>query len=30
MPDELNASLKMVSDVPVDIEPVFSFPEKVR
>jgi hypothetical protein len=30
MPNELNASLKMVSDVPVDIEPVFSFPEKVR
>src|SRR5271157_1345118 len=30
MPDELKASLKAASDVPVDIDPVFSFPERVR
>ena len=30
MPDELKASLQAASDVPVDIDPVFSFAEKVR
>jgi hypothetical protein len=30
MPEELKASLKAVSDVPVDIDPVFSFAERVR
>ena len=30
MPAELNISLKLASDVPVDIDPVFSFAEKVR
>jgi hypothetical protein len=30
MPEELKASLKAASDVPVDIDPVFSFPEEVR
>ena len=30
MPDELKASLKAASDVPVDIDPVFSFKEPVR
>jgi hypothetical protein len=30
MPEELKASLKAVSDVPVDIDPVFSFAEKVQ
>jgi hypothetical protein len=30
MPDDLKASLKAASDVPVDIDPVFSFPLKVR
>jgi hypothetical protein len=30
MPKDLKASLKAVSDVPVDIEPVFSFAERVR
>ncbi len=30
MPEELKASLTMASDVPVDIDPVYSFPEKVR
>ena len=30
MPEELKASLKTVADVPVDIDPVFSFEEKVR
>ncbi|HEY4816016.1 MAG TPA: hypothetical protein VIH67_01205 [Candidatus Acidoferrum sp.] len=30
MPEELKASLKAASDVPVDIDPVFSFPERVR
>ena len=30
MPETLKASLKAASDVPVDIDPVFSFEEKVR
>ncbi len=30
MPEDLKASLKTVSNVPVDIDPVFSFEEKVR
>jgi len=30
MPEELKASLKAASDVPVDIDPAFSFPQKVR
>jgi hypothetical protein len=30
MPEELKASLKAASDVPVDIDPVFSFPQRVR
>jgi len=30
MPEELKTSLQAVSDVPVDIDPVFSFAEKVR
>jgi len=30
MPEELKASLKAASDLPVDIDPVFSFPERVR
>ena len=30
MPEELKTSLKAASDVPVDIEPVFSFSERVR
>lgn len=30
MPEELNASLKAASAVPVDIDPVFSFAERVR
>jgi hypothetical protein len=30
MPKELNMSLKVVSDVPVDIDPVFAFAERVR
>jgi hypothetical protein len=30
MPDELKTSLKAASDVPVDIDPVFSFPQRVR
>ncbi len=30
MSEELKASLKAVSDVPVDIDPVFSFAERVR
>jgi hypothetical protein len=30
MPAELKASLQAASDVPVDIDPVFSFPESVR
>lgn len=30
MPEELKISLKTVSDVPVDIDPVFAFAERVR
>jgi hypothetical protein len=30
MPEDLKTSLKAASDVPVDIDPVFSFPLKVR
>lgn len=30
MPEELKASLKAASAVPVDMDPVFSFPERVR
>jgi hypothetical protein len=30
MPEELKVSLKAVANVPVDIDPVFSFPERVR
>jgi hypothetical protein len=30
MPEELKASLKAAADVPVDIDPAFSFPERVR
>ncbi|HMD17064.1 MAG TPA: hypothetical protein VKH18_10390 [Terriglobales bacterium] len=30
MPEELKTSLQAASDVPVDIDPVFSFPERVR
>jgi len=30
MPADLTASLKSVTDIPVDIDPVFSFPEKVE
>ncbi len=30
MPEELKASLKAAADVPVDIDPVFSFKERVR
>jgi hypothetical protein len=30
MPDELKTSLKAATDVPVDIDPVFSFTEPVR
>ncbi len=30
MPEELKASLKAVSNVPVDIDPVFSFAQRVR
>jgi Peptidase family M49 len=30
MPEELKTSLKAASDVPVDIDPVFSFPQRVR
>jgi hypothetical protein len=30
MPEELKASLKAASDLPVDIDPVFSFAERVR
>jgi len=30
MPEELKVSLKAASDVPVDIDPVFSFAERVR
>ena len=30
IPEQLKTSLKAVSDVPVDIDPVFSFPQRVR
>jgi hypothetical protein len=30
MPEELKASLKLAADVPVDVDPVFSFAERVR
>lgn len=30
MPEELKASLQAASDVPVDIDPVYAFPERVR
>ncbi len=30
MPAELKASLQAASDIPVDIDPVYSFPERVR
>ena len=30
MPEELKASLKTTSDIPVDIDPVFSFSERVK
>jgi hypothetical protein len=30
MPEELKTSLKSVADVPVDIDPVFSFPQRVQ
>jgi hypothetical protein len=30
MPEELKSSLKAVANVPVDIDPVFSFAERVR
>jgi hypothetical protein len=30
MPEELNASLKATSDIPVDVDPVFSFAERVK
>lgn len=30
MPAELEAALKKVSDVPVDVDPIFSFPEPIR
>ena len=30
MPEELKASLQKAADVPVDIDPVFSFPDKVK
>ena len=30
MPEELKASLKAVANVPVDIDPVYAFPERVR
>jgi len=30
MPEELKASLKLTSDIPVDIDPVFSFSERVE
>ena len=30
MPPELQTAIAGMSDVPVDIVPVFSFPEKVR
>jgi len=30
MPEELKVSLRAASDVPVDIDPIYSFPEKVK
>ena len=30
MPEELNTALKAASDVPVDVDPVFEFAEKVQ
>jgi hypothetical protein len=30
MPEELKTALQAASDVPVDIDPVFSFAERVR
>jgi len=30
MSEELKASLKVASDVPVDIDPVYAFAERVR
>jgi hypothetical protein len=30
MPEELNIALKAASDVPVDVDPVFEFAEKVK
>jgi hypothetical protein len=30
MPEDLKASLKATANIPVDIDPVFSFPEKVK
>jgi hypothetical protein len=30
MPEELKTALNTVEDIPVDIDPVFSFAEKVR
>jgi hypothetical protein len=30
MPAELQVALKAASKVPVDVDPVFSFPEKIR
>jgi hypothetical protein len=30
MPEELKVSLQATSDVPVDIDPVFSFAQRVR
>jgi hypothetical protein len=30
MPSELQSALKAAGDLPVDIEPVFSFPEPIR
>ncbi len=30
MPEDLKASLEAASDVPVDIDPVYAFPERVK
>ncbi len=30
MPEELKVSLRAPSDLPIDIDPVFSFPERVK
>jgi hypothetical protein len=30
MPAELKTALAATSDIPVDVEPVFSFPDQVR